>query len=78
MTTLRFAMIVHEAEEGGYWASFPELPGCFTQADSLEDLRQNAKEAVAAHVSAMQERGDPLPESGVLVEPIEASVELAS
>lgn len=39
-------MIVHEAEEGGYWAEVPSLPGCATQGDSLDELLLNIHEAV--------------------------------
>ena len=38
--------IVYEAEEGGYWAEVPAMPGCATQGDSLEELAQNLVEAV--------------------------------
>lgn len=39
-------VIVHEAEEGGYWAEVPSLPGCATQGDSLDELLLNIHEAV--------------------------------
>jgi predicted RNase H-like HicB family nuclease len=74
MKILNVAMVVHEAEEGGYWASFPELPGCFTQAETLEDLRVNAREAVAGHLATLQDRGEPLPEHVFSIEPIAAEV----
>lgn len=38
--------IVHEAEEGGFWAEVPALPGCFTQAESLQELETNLQEAI--------------------------------
>lgn len=38
--------IVHPAEEGGYWAEVPSLPGCFTQADTLDDLKVRLAEAI--------------------------------
>lgn len=39
--------IVHEAEEGGYWAEVPELPGCMTEAYTLEEfLRKNGRQAI--------------------------------
>jgi predicted RNase H-like HicB family nuclease len=41
-----FQAIAHEAEEGGYWAEVPALPGCFTQAETLEELKANIKEAI--------------------------------
>ncbi len=43
---MRVIAIVHEAEEGGYWAEVPALPGCHTQAESLDELKVNLKEVV--------------------------------
>jgi Uncharacterized conserved protein len=37
---MTFKAIIHEAEEGGYWAEVPAIPGCVTQGDSIEDLRK--------------------------------------
>ncbi len=71
----KIAMVVHEAEEGGYWASFPELPGCFTQGATLEQLRERAAEAVAGHLEALREAGKPLPDPVLAVEAVEAELE---
>jgi predicted RNase H-like HicB family nuclease len=71
----KIAMVVHEAAEGGYWASFPDLPGCFTQGDTLEVLREHAAEAVTGHLEALREAGKPLPEPVLAVEEIEANLE---
>ncbi|MBX3739793.1 MAG: type II toxin-antitoxin system HicB family antitoxin [Akkermansiaceae bacterium] len=38
--------IIHEAEEGGFWAEVPALPGCFTQGDTLQELEDNLQEAI--------------------------------
>jgi predicted RNase H-like HicB family nuclease len=38
--------VIHRAEEGGFWAEVPALPGCFTQADTEEELKSNIREAV--------------------------------
>ena len=43
---MRVVAIVHEAEEGGFWAEVPALPGCYTQAESLDELKINLKEVV--------------------------------
>jgi predicted RNase H-like HicB family nuclease len=37
---------VHDAEEGGFWAEVPAIPGCATQGENLEELLQNLYEAV--------------------------------
>ena len=39
--------IIHEAEEGGFWAEVPVLPGCVTQGETLKEIRKNIREAVA-------------------------------
>lgn len=37
---------IHKAEEGGYWADVPSIPGCMTQGDSVRELFENIHEAV--------------------------------
>ena len=48
---MKLKVIIHEAEEGGYWAEVPSIPGCATQGDSMEDLLQNLYEAVEGCLS---------------------------
>ena len=38
--------IVHEAEEGGYWAEIPAIPGCATQGETMDELRIHLLEAI--------------------------------
>jgi predicted RNase H-like HicB family nuclease len=38
--------IIHEAEEAGFWAEVPALPGCFTQGESLQEIESNLHEAI--------------------------------
>ena len=42
---MQLTVVVHEAEEGGYWAEVPAIPGCSTQGDTFEELLQNLHEA---------------------------------
>ena len=49
-------MIIHQAEEGGYWAEVPAIPGCLTQGDSWEELIKNIHEAVEACLSVDVEK----------------------
>ena len=48
---MKLKVIVHEAEEGGYWAEVPAIPGCATQGETFEELLQNLYEAVEACLS---------------------------
>lgn len=49
---MKLKAIIHVAEEGGYWAEVPALPGCVTQADTREELETNLQEAVEGWLSA--------------------------
>ena len=39
-------MIVHKAEEGGYWAEVPSIPGCATQGETVDEIEVNIREAI--------------------------------
>ncbi len=43
---MKIKVVVHEAEEGGYWAEVPGIPGCATQGETFEELLANLYEAV--------------------------------
>lgn len=48
---MKLKVIVHEAEEGGYWAQVPAIPGCATQGETFEKLLSNLYEAVEGCLS---------------------------
>ncbi|HVT14651.1 MAG TPA: type II toxin-antitoxin system HicB family antitoxin [Thermoanaerobaculia bacterium] len=48
---MRLRVVVHEAEEGGFWAKVPAIPGCATQGENFEELLQNLYEAVEGCLS---------------------------
>ena len=43
---MKVKVIVYEAEEGGYWAQVPALPGCITEGNTREELLANLREAL--------------------------------
>jgi predicted RNase H-like HicB family nuclease len=43
---MKIKAIVHETEEGGFWAEVPAIPGCATEAETLDDLMANLREAI--------------------------------
>ena len=42
--------VIHTDPVGGYWAEVPELPGCYTQGDTLDAVYRNLQETVACHL----------------------------
>jgi predicted RNase H-like HicB family nuclease len=48
---VKIKVIVHEAEEGGFWAEAPAIPGCASQGETLEELIRNIREAIEGCLS---------------------------
>ncbi len=48
---MKLKVVIHEAEEGGYWAEVPSIPGCATQGEPFEQLLTNIYEAVEGCLS---------------------------
>jgi predicted RNase H-like HicB family nuclease len=45
---MKVQVVIHEAEEGGYWATVPSLPGCVTEGSTRAELLANLREAIEA------------------------------
>ena len=48
---MKLKVIIHEAEEGGYWAEVPAIPGCMTQGETMKDLIENLYDAIEGCLS---------------------------
>jgi predicted RNase H-like HicB family nuclease len=61
-----YAVVIHEEAEGGFWAEVPALPGCYSQGDSIAELMDNVREAIAGVLEVMKEQGSQ-PESNIQI-----------
>jgi len=43
---VKIKIVIHEAEEGGYWAEVPAIPGCVSQGETMDELMRNIREAI--------------------------------
>ena len=48
---MKIKVVVHEAEEGGFWAEVPAIPGCATEGEDLDELMANLHEAIEGCLS---------------------------
>lgn len=62
----RFTVII-EPDEEGYHAYVPALPGCHTFGSTIEEVKENIKEAIALHIESMLEDGETVPEEEPLI-----------
>ena len=53
---MNLKVIVHAAEEGGFWAEVPALPGCVSQGETLEEVKVSIREAIAGCLEVLNER----------------------
>ncbi len=58
---MEYLVVIHPAEEGGYWAKVPVLDGCFAQGETVEDLLAEARAAIASHIEALRANGQRVP-----------------
>ncbi|MBE0433900.1 type II toxin-antitoxin system HicB family antitoxin [candidate division WOR-3 bacterium] len=62
-----YTIVMHPAEEGGYWVEVPALPGCFSQGETVEEALANIKEAVESHLIVLRKEGKRIPRDQTLV-----------
>ena len=54
---MNYTILIHPAEEGGYWTEVPALSGCFSQGETIEEAIENTKDAIECHSAALREDG---------------------
>ena len=71
---MQYSVVVHAAEEGGYWVEVPALPGCASQGETVEETLENVKEATALYLQALREEGQDIPKDEEIVFKVAVSV----
>jgi len=67
-------VIEKEAEDVGYFAYSPTLPGCFSNGATIEEAKRNIREAVQQHVASLRDHGLPIEQRDRLVHVEELTV----
>ena len=65
MTTRYTILLEYDADGHGYVVSVPTLPGCFSQGSTVPEAIERAREAIAGHILALAELGEPVPDEQV-------------
>jgi predicted RNase H-like HicB family nuclease len=58
-----YAIVIERADDGGYGAWAPDLPGCVALGDTEQECIDQMREAVALYLEVLRERGEAVPES---------------
>ena len=65
---MRYAIVIEKVPDSNYSAFVPDLPGCVSTGNTLEEVRRLMREAIEFHLEGMREDGDPIPEPTTQVE----------
>lgn len=63
---MKLKAIIYRAEEGGFWASVPAIPGCVSQGETLDEVKANILDALEGCLAVREEMA--LEEAGVVEE----------
>ena len=56
-----YVVVIEKASDGSYSAYVPDLPGCVSCEDTLEEVRRSIEEAADLHIESLRKHGDPVP-----------------
>lgn len=62
MQEVTYTVHIEQAEEGGFIAHFPALPGCQTQGETFDEVVAMAKDALAGFIETRRQHGQPIPQ----------------
>lgn len=75
MDSYIFSAIIERGERHGFVVTFPDLPGCVTQGETIPEAYFKAKEALELHLYGMEEDGDPIPAPSMTSIPVPSGVQ---
>ena len=73
---MRYAVVIEKGERN-YSAYVPDLPGCVSVGDSLDEVKAEIREAIALHLEGLRQDGLPIPKPSSAAEYVEVADEAA-
>ena len=70
---MQYSVVVHSAEEGGFWVDVPALPGCYSQGESVDESLRNVTEAIELYLEVLRDEGRDAPQDSEVVYQVEVS-----
>ena len=78
MAEYSYTVLFEPAEEGGYVATCPALPGLVTEGDTIEEARARTREAIEAYLESLRKDGQPIPADKLIaLEPVKEQIRIA-
>ncbi len=70
---MQYAIVIEKLPGSNYSAYVPDLPGCISTGDTLDEIKQLMREAIEFHIEGMREDGLPIPEPSTEVAVVEVA-----
>lgn len=70
---MNYIVVIEQAEDGGFGAFVPDLPGCVAAGDTREEAEQLIREAIPLHLASLREHGEPVPAPQSTIVQVEAA-----
>ena len=71
---MEYSVVVHRAEEGGFWVEVPALPGCYSQGESVEETLGKVREAILSYLEVLRDEGQDAPRDAEVVYQVSVAV----
>ena len=72
--SMQYSVVVHQAEEGGFWVEVPALPGCYSQGESIGATLENVREAIELYLEVLRDDGRDAPKDTDVVHQVTVAV----
>ena len=70
---MKYVYVIEKAKDGSYSAYVPDLPGCTTSGDSVDEIRQSIGDAVASYIESLREHNESVPKPNSMTDMVEAA-----
>jgi predicted RNase H-like HicB family nuclease len=70
---MRYAIVIEKAD-GNYSAYVPDLPGCISTGATIDEVKENIRQAIELHLQGLREDGNPIPQPTTVSDYVETKV----
>ena len=71
---MEYTVVVHQADEGGFWVEVPALPGCYSQGESVQGALENVMEAISLYLETLRDEGRKAPHDADVVYQVKVAI----
>jgi len=70
---MKYVYVIEQADDGSFSAYVPDLPGCTTCGDTIDEVKANIKNAVDSYLESLRDHNEPLPAPRSVVDVVDAA-----